>query len=315
MDFTPATNEIDLLVAILKTMAIKTNMVRHETSVVTVSDVQRFFVNFMKNDNVGRIASAHVVFADSEPEGVMSKQCIRLAQLHSTAVDFQKTGVPATMEQELVPKEMPDFMENDRKVNYPSEKVLGHIYRKVKSSAADYDNQSVVDKTRNSIDRRLCLVNAEYYMEEAEHLFHEYNYQLRQIMTQYDVPTEGELLSGFIYRLAKRLNQTEKEQHLKIRIDMAVRNLRNDFHDRFWNEFIDVMETHNNHEDLASSVDGVRGLKVHQLPREVYCCALQKASAWYQVSYYQGTEEGMDLRSFGYIVHYLLCAILQTCSR
>ncbi len=62
---------------------------------VTVDDMTGFFVDFMQNDQLGRIATLHQVLADDE-QGTRSQPCLDLAALHSTAVDFSKTGVPVS---------------------------------------------------------------------------------------------------------------------------------------------------------------------------------------------------------------------------
>lgn len=62
---------------------------------VTVDDMTRFFIDFMQNDQLGRIAILHQVLADGEL-GTRSADCLDLASLHSTAVDFSKTGVPVS---------------------------------------------------------------------------------------------------------------------------------------------------------------------------------------------------------------------------
>ena len=49
----------------------------------------------MVNDNLGMIANAHLAWADKLEDGAKSPECIKLAELHSTAVDFCKSGVPA----------------------------------------------------------------------------------------------------------------------------------------------------------------------------------------------------------------------------
>ena len=60
---------------------------------VVASDMSDFFIQFMENDALGRIATLHQTLADMHPEGVFHTDCIKLAELHSTAVDFSKTGV------------------------------------------------------------------------------------------------------------------------------------------------------------------------------------------------------------------------------
>lgn len=42
---------------------------------VTVSDIRKFFVNYMKNDKLGTIANAHLAWADYHEHGVKSDQC------------------------------------------------------------------------------------------------------------------------------------------------------------------------------------------------------------------------------------------------
>lgn len=68
---------------------------------VEISDIQEFFVSYIQNDKLGKIANAHVAHADRQPEGIFSPQCLELAWLHSAAVDFAKTGVPAIFPREL----------------------------------------------------------------------------------------------------------------------------------------------------------------------------------------------------------------------
>jgi len=59
---------------------------------VTADDMTGFFIDFMQNDQLGRIATLHQVLADDEP-GTRPAACLDLASLHSTAVDLSKTGV------------------------------------------------------------------------------------------------------------------------------------------------------------------------------------------------------------------------------
>lgn len=60
---------------------------------VTRSDMTDFFIRFMENDHLGRIAVSHQKLADQKERGTFDPECIKLASLHSTAVDFSKTGI------------------------------------------------------------------------------------------------------------------------------------------------------------------------------------------------------------------------------
>jgi hypothetical protein len=60
------------------------------------TDMTDFFLKFMETDQLGRIAVLHRVLADQEPLGTRDEKCITLAEMHSTAVDFSKTGIPVS---------------------------------------------------------------------------------------------------------------------------------------------------------------------------------------------------------------------------
>lgn len=61
---------------------------------VQASDIVDFFILFMETDQLGRIAVQHRILADYDIKGTLSPACLTLAELHSTAVDFSKTGIP-----------------------------------------------------------------------------------------------------------------------------------------------------------------------------------------------------------------------------
>jgi hypothetical protein len=64
---------------------------------VQMEDVQKFFIDFMQQDQLGRIATTHKILADQQAAGTFDVNCLTLAQLHSTAVDFSKTGTPVSL--------------------------------------------------------------------------------------------------------------------------------------------------------------------------------------------------------------------------
>ncbi|RAL03916.1 RNA dependent RNA polymerase [Aspergillus ibericus CBS 121593] len=134
-------------------------------------DMAQFFIDFMKTDHLGMIASRHMVLADQEDGGTSHPDCRRLAQLHSTAVDFSKTGIPVHISD--IPRGnnfRPDFMapgplahihsrseivldqyviqaaydedddaEPPRKY-YRSENILGKLYRAIDERKIWYDD-------------------------------------------------------------------------------------------------------------------------------------------------------------------------------
>ncbi|XP_044723884.1 RNA dependent RNA polymerase domain-containing protein [Hirsutella rhossiliensis] len=126
-------------------------------------DIADFFIQFMKTDILGLIANRHQILADVSPEGTCDAGCIALAGMHSTAVDFSKTGIPVKLnEMPKAPRTRPDFlspappvklydlgqidfieerrMDDDddddgmggaRHKYHKSEKILGQLYRGV----------------------------------------------------------------------------------------------------------------------------------------------------------------------------------------
>jgi RNA dependent RNA polymerase len=146
---------------------------------VTTCDMTDFFLDFMKNDQLGRIANLHQILADQLPDGTKSSECLKLAALHSTAVDFSKTGIPVDLKE--IPRSplfRPDFMapgastkvekgilmrelmsqdpdETDPRGYryYESEKVLGTLYRSIDENAffeaLEDDASSVFSKGSN----------------------------------------------------------------------------------------------------------------------------------------------------------------------
>ncbi|KAE8441828.1 hypothetical protein EG329_004281 [Mollisiaceae sp. DMI_Dod_QoI] len=60
---------------------------------VQTRDITDFFIEYIEADQLGRIAVGHRVLADQEELGTLSPKCITLAELHSDAVDYTKTGI------------------------------------------------------------------------------------------------------------------------------------------------------------------------------------------------------------------------------
>lgn len=61
---------------------------------VVKEDIVDFFIKFMQQDQLGRIATVHQSIADQQDLGTCDPDCILLSELHSNAVDFSKTGIP-----------------------------------------------------------------------------------------------------------------------------------------------------------------------------------------------------------------------------
>lgn len=189
---------------------------------VTVDDITSFFVTYMKNDCLPRIAHAHMAWADRLDNGVREDKCIRLAQLHSDAVDYNKTGGVAKMTRDLEPKVWPHFMEKKGRRSYHSTKVLGQLYDAVET--IDF-----VPSLSKPFDPRILkskLVPAsESFMEFATELKREYDAAMRRIMAQFEIETEFEVWSTFV------LSHGSLYKDYKLHEDLGrvVNNLKNGF--------------------------------------------------------------------------------------
>lgn len=178
-------------------MTYASNKARDLDRDVTVDDITSFFVTYMKNDCLPRIAHAHLAWADRLEDGVNEEKCIRLAQLHSDAVDYNKTGNPAVMTRNLQPRMWPHFMEKKHKPKdqiYHSRKILGQLYDAV-------ERVNFIPSLEMPFDTRIlnCSIEvSEDLLQFAEDLKTYYDTAMRRIMAQHEIKTEFEVWSTFV---------------------------------------------------------------------------------------------------------------------
>ncbi|KAL4754800.1 hypothetical protein BDW72DRAFT_213021 [Aspergillus terricola var. indicus] len=169
---------------------------------VTVDEITSFFVTYIKNDCLPKIAHAHLAWGDYLDDGLNGAKCIRLAQLHSNAVDYNKTGIPAVMTRDLEPHKWPHFMEKNNRpesARYHSKKVLGQLYDAV-------ERIDFVPNLEMNFDKRIlnCHVEVSDDMYDfARRLKDEYDIAIRRIMAQHEIKTEFEVWSTFVLSHAK----------------------------------------------------------------------------------------------------------------
>ncbi|MCJ1464650.1 hypothetical protein MMC07_003263 [Pseudocyphellaria aurata] len=163
---------------------------------VTTNDITSFFVTYMKNDTLPTIAHAHLALADSSEDGVRDEKCLKLASLHSMAVDYVKTGEPAVMPRELNARKWPHFMEKKHKTKdqtYVSRKVLGRLYDQV-------ERVDFVPAFNAPFDKRILDAYAfnEDLLQGARKLKTDYDAAMYRIMAQHEIRTEFEVWSTFV---------------------------------------------------------------------------------------------------------------------
>ncbi|KAL2140726.1 hypothetical protein VTI28DRAFT_3319 [Corynascus sepedonium] len=187
-----------------------------------------FFVLFMKNDILPLIAHAHLATADYEAEG------LQLAERHSTAVDYAKTGVPAQLNKELSPRKYPHFMEKPKSKTYHSTSILGKLY--------DMVDREVFDNKENYIlpfdDRILKRYKPDsILLKEARKIKGQYDISMRRIMGQLEIRTEFEIWTTFV-RSKPRVGSDYKVQE---KVGREAAGLKKQFRDLC----LRVMKEHN----------------------------------------------------------------------
>ncbi|CAK9215440.1 unnamed protein product [Sphagnum jensenii] len=262
---------------------------------VTVEELQEFFVKHIVNDNLGQISNAHVVHVDLGDDNARSANCKELARLFSVAVDFPKTGVPATIPYLLRPDRYPDFMEKEDKEMYKSHKIIGKLFRSVKeASSENITSQISRDLIRESYDSTLMVLGYEEYVDEASSLKNEYDQKLMGLMNRYGIKTEAEVMSNNILQMSRPYHK--RNEDVRQRIQLSVSALRREA--RRW--FFEGDDDNEEHEE--SRYGG----------HENYA----KASAWYHVTYcadFLGPREDRYLLSFPWVVYDVLLAIKRGC--
>ncbi|TPX56009.1 hypothetical protein PhCBS80983_g04858 [Powellomyces hirtus] len=230
--------------------------------------VKEHFVNFLRMNNLGQIDNAWKAWADRAREGAHNPIAKRLAELHSDAVDFAKKGTPARMEQDHRPKEWPDFMEKPPGVRtYISTKAVGEIYRSV-----NVDLELVKDF---SPLKELIVDGYQSYLEDAYLTKAAYDRQISALMNQYNIRSEFELVSGYMFKLDEA-GMKKRPMELKEQVMQAVYVIQMHYRGLFWTSNILP-------DDSISSFakkDTVVGTDI-SLPDQVR----KKASAWYMVAY------------------------------
>ncbi|TVT98350.1 hypothetical protein EJB05_56354 [Eragrostis curvula] len=238
--------------------------------VVTLEEIQKHFVNYMINDTLGAISTAHLIHADRNPLKARSEECLELAGLHSMAVDFAKTGAPAGMPNYLRPREYPDFMERWEKPMYISNGPIGKLYRAALRHAEN--SEALLPEAPPSCvyDPDLEVPGFHEFLDAAEEHYELYAEKLGTLMNYYSAEAEDEILTGNIRNKLVYLKRDNKRYfEMKDRIVAAVDALH----------------------------DEVRGWLRECREDD----AARMASAWYHVTYHPDRRGGKQLWSFPWI--------------
>nr|CAG8522922.1 6936_t:CDS:2 [Entrophospora candida] len=257
---------------------------------VEMHQIKKFFVNYILSDQLGQIANTHLAKADHLDGGAFHGQCIRLAQLHSEAVDFPKTGIPAEFPSDLRTTEYPDFMEKPDKPSYISNKVLGNLYRSIELPEFN-------PCTSFGFDERLCVPGYEYYLEEARMTKRRYDTDIRGLMNQFGIRLECEVVSGFIVNSTVKIEK-KKPRDVKKSVMDAIMAIQKQYRKILEEEFY-AEGTNTPSPDASNKMEA-------------------KAFSWYYVTYHPaeiGADPEENMISFPWIAYEVLCSIASRNSR
>ncbi|KAK0614847.1 RNA dependent RNA polymerase-domain-containing protein [Bombardia bombarda] len=135
------------------------------------SDMAEFFIDFMKTDHLGVIATRHMVLADMLEEGTNHGDCIRLAELHSRAVDFSKTGIAVELnELPIIKKWRPDFLAPGPSVHIHNRIEIEMDQNTLEVDGDDEDNENT---PRYKYYRSEKLLGVLYRAVDEENIWHE----------------------------------------------------------------------------------------------------------------------------------------------
>ncbi|KAF8590048.1 RdRP-domain-containing protein [Ramaria rubella] len=104
----------------------------------TIDDVADFVVEYINSDLVGLLSTNHLILSDQSSFGTLDRNCLKLAELCSIAVDYPKSGMPVNMDDTprfLIPYK-PDWKSdeiiNPRRVDYyESTRAIGYLFRAI----------------------------------------------------------------------------------------------------------------------------------------------------------------------------------------
>ena len=171
---------------------------------IAAPDMIDFIAEFMSSDRLGAIATAHLVHADADTDGIFSQKCIDLAKLHSDAVDSSKTGYIPKLLDSLRPTAFPHFMEKPNRPVYTSTNVLGKLF-----DQCELIEETNLGKLASSADGlpdpELLWPGYERYItsDSVRAIREFYNTSIKKLMKTYTIESEAEVLSGNILKMKK----------------------------------------------------------------------------------------------------------------
>ncbi|PPQ73220.1 hypothetical protein CVT24_010030 [Panaeolus cyanescens] len=104
----------------------------------TMDDVADFVVEFIYSDVVGIVANNWLIIADQSEEGISDRDCLELAEIHSQAVDYPKSGkavdgrsIPRLKHENRPDWSAPETVDIRKGSYYVSHRAIGRLFRAI----------------------------------------------------------------------------------------------------------------------------------------------------------------------------------------
>ncbi|XP_054711022.1 uncharacterized protein LOC129220618 [Uloborus diversus] len=258
---------------------------------IELSDMLKFFCQYIQNDTIGTFAHAHLVWADRLENGIFSKKCMSIAQRYPYVLDFAKHGTQEVLQKSDRPDQYPDFMQKGLHGHtYHSKKVLGSLYRVSRVLEACSSKVNLVARS-SSFDPDLEYTGWQRFQTSAEENKLNYSKLVSEVLDRYGLVSEAEAFSGFI-----ELNAWKKWKHETSNAVQVIKRYIISIMSNFRLKFLNEVEE--------------ESTKKHLNDHDKRIVRYQLASAWYMVVYGQNVER---ILSFPWIVSDILVEIKQQC--
>ncbi|KAI6013327.1 RNA dependent RNA polymerase-domain-containing protein [Pisolithus microcarpus] len=219
----------------------------------TVHDVCDFIVEYINSDVVGLVSDKHIIMADQSNEGSLDPACLKLAELHSRAVDYPKNGIKVEtyrLPRQLVPfkpdwheSEQPNQSNNRRTDYYESSRALGKLYRNIKleelpSGARPGTESALSEDISNALRQHVHRQLRDHVRRpgqfcDIDEVYTGYREELGYVSTTYSLSktplTEEELVTGTILaHCSERRYKSDRVYAMNESMSFLLRTTRQD---------------------------------------------------------------------------------------
>ena len=218
---------------------INSNIVLDKT--ISMNDVILSHINTMKNDLVPLISNLYLAHADNDlVNGPFNEKCKMLSNLFIIAIDSQKNGKfinqDILKEKGLLLKKYPDFLETDSFNIYPSQGILGILYRfcNEKEFLDEFDYYEYQSSYNFSyyLDVELFDSKCLPYTHEMLKIYIKYETELKALMQKYNFSDEVSFFLNVDIRNSKNNKKIREVPPFK-EIELLQKKYKNKIIDTF----------------------------------------------------------------------------------